>query len=347
MRQEEPRPKPWKDLSASFKKNDWMTTFTVFDWGCKWVAYWLNRWAWIKVLEGVGKMGILFAVIAYIYPGCEERKQATESAKQAAVDARKSRHYVGWQTINSALGKPGNGGRTDALQDLNQDRIQLDGISLSGNVVLVGPLNLTNASMTHADFSDGTYENVNFLSANLDSSKWNNTLSENCNFRSASFWAATFNHSTFVWCDFSNALFQTQFTGDHSEFRVCNFPGAAFPLSILNSVEFFGCNLAYADLTHVFIGVNGFTNTSDTFFCCNLYGAIASPDTIKFVSHQLVAFTNVVSLEKWNYCVTNRTVVFQKGGPTFMNWASNQFSIYYKTNDPQAWLNWKRANVED
>ena len=299
---EEPRPKSWTALSASFKENDWKTPFSVADWACKWVAYWLSRWTLVKVLEYVGKMGILFAVIAYIYPGCEEREHATESAKQAAEDARKSRHYVAWQTINSALGKPGNGGRADALQDLNQDGILLDGVSLSGNVVLVGPLNLTNASMTHADFSDGTYENVNFSGANLDFSKWNNSFSENCNFRSASFWATTFNHSTFVWCDFSNALFQTQFTGDRSEFRVCNFVGAAFPLNIMNSVEFMGCNLAYANLTDVFIGVNGFTNTPDTFFCCNLYGAIASPDVIKFASHQLVAFTNVVSLEMETLC---------------------------------------------
>jgi hypothetical protein len=201
--------------------------------------------------------------------------------------------------------------------------------------------------MTHADLSGGTYENVNFSSDNLDFSKWNNTLSENCNFRSASFWAATFNHSTFVWCDFSNALFQTQFASDRSEFRVCNFAGAAFPLNILNSVSFFACNFAYADLTHVFIGVNGFTNTSDTLFCCNLYGATASPDIIKFARHQLVAFTNIVSLEKWNYCVTNRMLVFQRGGPEFMNWASNEFSIYNKTNNPQAWLDWSRENLQN
>ena len=107
-------------------------------------------------------------------------------------------------------------------------------------------------------------------------------------------------------------------------------------------------NLAYADLTHALIGVNGYTNTADTFFCCNLYGAVASPDTIKFVSHQLVTFTNIVTLEEWRHASTNgAAMLYQRGGSKFMNWASNQFAIYYKTNDPQAWLNWRHTNLEN
>jgi uncharacterized protein YjbI with pentapeptide repeats len=348
MRTEKQKPKSWQETSASFEKDDWKIPFAVFEWGCKWIAYWLSRRSWVEVLEYIGKMGILFAAIAYIYPGCEQRKQATENAKQAAADARISRHYVAWQTINSALGKPGNGGRADALQDLSQDGIPMDGISLSGGVVLIGPLNVSNASMTHADFSDGTYENINFSHSTFDFSKWNKTLSEDCCFQRASFWATTFNNSTFVWCDFSNALFQTQFTGDRSEFRICNFAGAAFPMNWFNSVHFMACNFAYADLTYTSVGVNGYTNTLDTLWCCNLFGATASPDFIKFASHELVTFTNIVSLEEWKHSVTNGAVmVYQRGGPEFMNWASNAFSIYNKTNNPQAWLNWRHANLEN
>jgi hypothetical protein len=300
------------------------------------------------VLEYLAKLTILVSLILWIYPGYKERRQAADSAKQAAADARISRHYVAWQTVNSALGKPGNGGRADALQGLSQDGIPMDGISLAGGVVLIGPANLSKASMTHADFSDGTYENVNFSRANLDFSKWNNTLSEDCNFQSASFWATTFSHSTFVWCDLSNALFQTQFTGDRCEFRICNFAYAAFPMNWFNSVCFMNCNFAYADLRYASVGVNGYTNTSDTLWCCNLFGATASPDFIKFASHQLVTFTNIVSLEKWRHSVTNGAVmIYQRGGPEFMNWASNQFAIYNKTNDPQVWLNWRRANLEN
>jgi uncharacterized protein YjbI with pentapeptide repeats len=246
------------------------------------------------------------------------------------------------------FGQPGNAGRADALQDLSQDGIPLDGISLTGGANLIGPINLSNASMTHADFSDGNYEKVNFPGATLDFSKWNNTYSINCNFQNASFWATTFSHSTFVWCDFSNALFQTQFTSDPSEFRICNFANAAFLPNWFNSVRFVACNFAYADMAYVSVGVNGYTNTSDILWCCNLYGATASPDFIKFTSHQLVTFTNIVSLEKWKHSVTNGVVMrYERGGPEFMNWASNAFSIYNKTNNPQAWLNWRSANLEN
>jgi hypothetical protein len=155
---EKQKPKSWQETSASFEKDDWKLAFVGFEWCCKWVSYWLSRWAFLQVLEYLGKLTILVSLILWIYPGFQQRKQAAESAKQAAADARISRHYVAWQTINSALGKSGNGGRADALQDLSQDEIPLDGISLTGGAVLIGPLNVSKASMTHADFSDGNYE---------------------------------------------------------------------------------------------------------------------------------------------------------------------------------------------
>jgi len=348
MRKDKPKPKSWQEKSAQYNKHARSLVFIRFEWCCEWASFWLGQWAFLEVLEYLGKLTILISLILWIYPGCKERKQATESAKQAAADTRISRHYAAWQTINSAIGKPGNAGRVDALRDLNLDGIQLDGISLAGNVLLVGPLNLTNASMTHADFSDGKYQEVNFSRAQFDFSKWNNTFSENCNFQRTSFWATSFNRATFVWCDFSNALFQTQFTGDRSEFRICNFAGAAFPMNWFNSVYFPACNFAHADFTWTHVGVNGYTNTADTLFCCNLFGAVASPDFIKFASHELVTFTNVTSLDVWRRCVTNGAAMrYQRGGPEFMNWASNSFSIYNKTNDPQAWLNWKHANLEN
>jgi uncharacterized protein YjbI with pentapeptide repeats len=347
MKMERPRPNPLAERIEGLRGTDFRKWLRAFEWICEWASFGLSRWAFLEVLEYIGKLGILIAIVTYFYPGCSERRQAADSARQAATDARISKHYVAWQTINSAMGKPGSGGRADALQDLSRDGVPMDGISLSGGVVLIGPLNLSNAAMTHADFSDGTYEKVSFERANLDFSKWSNSLAEDCNFEGVSFWAATFNHSTFAWCNFDHALLLTQFTGDRSEFRMCNFAGGAFPMNWWNSVSFMWCNLAHADLTSTLVGVNGYTNTSDTLFCCNLFGATASPDLIKWARHQLLAFTNVVSLEKWNYCVTNRMVFFQRGGPEFMNWASNQFSVFNKTNDPQAWLNWSRANLQN
>lgn len=65
----------------------------------------LGRWAFLDVLGHTGRFAILVAVISYIW-GIEGRQ--------------KERHYQAWQVINAAQGKPGSGGRIDALKDLKK-----------------------------------------------------------------------------------------------------------------------------------------------------------------------------------------------------------------------------------
>jgi uncharacterized protein YjbI with pentapeptide repeats len=248
------------------------------------------------------------------------------------------------------LGKPGNAGRNDALEDLNRDSVCLDGISLTGGVVMIGPLNLSNARMEHADFSDGHYEMINFTRAELSMSKWDGVNCSRCDFRGASLWAATFNHSSFELCDFGYTddrklqrpcNFIMQFGGkERSEFRLCSFVGAESPMGMWQNVSFSWCNFALADLAMVAIGTNA------SLFCCNLYGAkTSSPDFIKWAYGQQIAFTNITSLERWHYCITNRMVHYETGGSQFMEWASNQFTTYIKTNNTQAWLDWSKQNL--
>jgi uncharacterized protein YjbI with pentapeptide repeats len=344
------RPKSWKETCASLKEDDYRIAFIGFEWCCEWISCWLSRWAFLEVLEYLGKLTILISLILWIYPGFEERKQATESAKQSAADARKSRHYVAWQTLNSAMGKPGNAGRADALQDLSQDGIPMDGISLSGHVVLLGPLNLANARMASADFSDAQFEKINCSNAEFMMSKWDNAKSIYCDFRGASFWAVTFKDVTFNSCDFGYtdqgktqrpSVFIMQFAGNHSEFMMCNFAGTDSQMGIWNSVSFAWCNFAYAHLGIVHIGTNV------NFEYCNLYGATtSSPDFIKWAYHQPVVFTNIISMQEWYHCVTNR-LDYKAGSPEFMAWASNQFTTFINTNNPQAWLNWSRDNLKN
>ena len=164
MGKEKLRPPPWSEKIKDLRGIDSRFVTRKFEWWCEWALYGLSRWAFLEVLEYVGKLGVLIAIIAFFYPGCKERRQALESAKQTAADARISRHYVAWQTLNSALGKPGNAGRADALRDLSQDGVSMDGISLAGHVVLIGPLDVANAKMERADFSDAEFRNIKFFS---------------------------------------------------------------------------------------------------------------------------------------------------------------------------------------
>lgn len=350
MRKEKPRPQPWAEKIKDLHGIDGRFITRRIEWWCEWASYGLSRWAFLEVLEYIGKLGILIAIITFFYPGCKERRQAVESAKQAAADARISRHYVAWQTLNSAFGKPGNAGRADALRDLSQDGVAMNGISLAGHVVLVGPLNVTNAQMAHADFTDAEFENVNFSHSEFMLSKWDNASSFKCDFRGASFWGVDFKNAHFSLCDFgftgegkNQRLtdFYVNFQSDEiSRFDLCNFSGAVIPMGIWNSAYFEWCNFAYAQIWQPFIG----KNASIEF--CNLYGATtASKDFIKWAYHQRVVFTNVTTLEQWHYCVTNR-LDYQAGSADFMQWASNNFNTYIVTNNPQAWIDWSRENLK-
>jgi uncharacterized protein YjbI with pentapeptide repeats len=89
-----------------------------------------------------------------------------------ASDRVKQRHYQAWQVINTAQGKGGSGGRIEALQELNADKVPLVGADVS-SAFLQG-LNLKGANLLRSDFSSADLRNANlsgvdFTLANLNS----------------------------------------------------------------------------------------------------------------------------------------------------------------------------------
>lgn len=73
-------------------------------------------------------------------------------------DRRKRDQYEAWQVLNSALGKPGNGGRTQALEDLIDSGVDLEGVAAP------------NADLSGVDLSFGKLERANFRRAQLNGS---------------------------------------------------------------------------------------------------------------------------------------------------------------------------------
>jgi hypothetical protein len=102
MGKEKRRPQPWAEKIKDLQGIDSRFITRGIEWGCEWTSYKLSRSAFLEVLEYLGKLGVLIAIVTFFYPGCKDRKQALESAKQAATDARISRHYVAWQTLISS-----------------------------------------------------------------------------------------------------------------------------------------------------------------------------------------------------------------------------------------------------
>jgi uncharacterized protein YjbI with pentapeptide repeats len=81
-------------------------------------------------------------------------------------DRQKRDHYEAWQVINSAMGQPGNGGRTQALEDLNKDGVVLEGVDVS-KADLSG-INLRGANLVRANFIETQLDEANLAGANLD-----------------------------------------------------------------------------------------------------------------------------------------------------------------------------------
>jgi len=157
------RPESWAERRAK-AKHAWTKPFVCFEYGTEWVAYALNRWTFLEVLEYLGSFGVLVAVIFYF----------AESG-----DRLKQKHYQAWQVINSAQGKGGNGGRIEALEELNMDGVPLVGVDLSSAFlqgIRLQKANLVRANLDGADAREAQMqaarvEDASLRSANLRGAK--------------------------------------------------------------------------------------------------------------------------------------------------------------------------------
>src|SRR5947209_8597349 len=158
------RPEPWSERRQRLKRS-WTAPLWAFEWFTEWVAYVLSNWSFLEVLEYLSSFGVLSAVVFYF----------SESG-----DRLKQKHYQAWQVINTAQGRGGNGGRIEALQELNSDRVPLVGIDVSGAFLQgirmlsarlsrcnFGAADLRNSDFDSADMSDANLRGANFRESSL------------------------------------------------------------------------------------------------------------------------------------------------------------------------------------
>src|SRR5258708_13986753 len=155
MRQPRSRPAPWKGTRQR-RARRWLLPFLALEWIWEWVAFALSNWVFLEVLEYLGTFSVLIAVIFYF----------SESG-----DRIKQRHYQAWQVINTAQGKGGSGGRIEALQELNADKVPLVGVDVS-SAFLQG-LRLPNANLLRSDFSSADLRNSALAGGNFPLPKLN------------------------------------------------------------------------------------------------------------------------------------------------------------------------------
>ncbi len=144
------RPAPWNTIKSDFKHR-WMLPLRRLEWIFEWIAYALSRWSFLEVLEYLGSLSVLIGVIFYF----------SESG-----DRIMQRHYQAWQVINTAQGKGGSGGRIEALQELNADKVPLVGVDASA--AFLQGIHLEHANLLRADLSAADLRGSALASAHLD-----------------------------------------------------------------------------------------------------------------------------------------------------------------------------------
>ena len=160
----------------------------AFEWFWEWVASILSNWSFLEALEYLSSFGVLIAVIFYF----------AESG-----DRIKQKHYQAWQVINTAQGKGGNGGRIDALQELNADRIPLVGVDLSG--AFLQGIHLQSAHLSRSNFSTADLRDSDLTSADVSDANLRSANCRGCILRGADLEGADLTDSDLVNADLTGA----------------------------------------------------------------------------------------------------------------------------------------------
>ena len=161
------RPEPWNVRRQGLKRR-WTVPLWAFEWFCEWIAYVLSNWSFLEVLEYLSSFGVLIAVIFYFGESGDRLKQ---------------KHYQAWQVINTAQGKGGNGGRIEALQELNADGISLVGVDVS-SAFLQG-IRLQRASLARSNFSAADLRDSDLTFAGLSDADLRSANLRHCILRGA------------------------------------------------------------------------------------------------------------------------------------------------------------------
>ena len=181
-RERRERPLGWALYRTSTKRR-WMVPFLAIEWMWEWIAHLLSNWAFLEALEYLSSLGVLVAVVFYF----------TESG-----DRLKQKHSQAWQVMNTAQGKGGSGGRIEALQELNHDRVPLVGVDVSG--AFLRGVKLEKAELLRSNFSAADARNGDFAEADLSFSELRSS-----NFRDSRFVKTLLREADCKETDFSGA----------------------------------------------------------------------------------------------------------------------------------------------
>jgi Pentapeptide repeats (8 copies) len=220
------KPAPWKEWRTRVRQA-WALPFAFVEYVMEYVAYALSNWRFLEVLEYLSRFGVLVAVIFYF----------AESG-----DRIKQKHYQAWQVINSAEGKGGNGGRIDALEELNADGVSLVGVNLSA-AFLVG-VNLPKAKLARANFDAADARNADLRGANIVNASLQSANLRDARLQETSFAGSVLDGADLTGADLTNAALDGASLAG-TDLRNTNLQGAKWKsLQSVKNANVFGVNNA-------------------------------------------------------------------------------------------------------
>ena len=201
------RPADWRSCRSKIR-HGWLVPFVAVDWCFDWAAYALSHWSLLEVLEYLGSFSILVAVIFYFGESGDRLKQ---------------KHYQAWQVINTAQGKGGSGGRIEALQELNHDRVPLVGVDVSGaflqGIQLPGA-KMVRSNLNAVDARNSDFHGTDFMGANLQSGNFRRSNLSNAHFQDADLSNADFCSANLSGADLDGATLDSAELGDTDLSRI-------------------------------------------------------------------------------------------------------------------------------
>ena len=180
-----PPPPDWPTFCRNTPRP--LTPLLYTEWLCANAAHYLSRWSFLALLEYLGSLSSRNAVNIWF-------SESNERAQQ--------RHYQAWQVINTAQGKGGNGGRIDALEQLNADKISLTGVDLSD--AFLQNIHLPHAELSRANLASADARDADLHNANLEAANFNTTNLRNANLSGANLANANLENADLTNADLRN-----------------------------------------------------------------------------------------------------------------------------------------------
>jgi len=189
----------------------WKAPLYRFEKSVEKFSQFLDEMDLFRVIGKLTSLSIILGVITFLaeIPQRAER-QATE---------QKRANYEAWQIVRTNQEQTANGGRVDAIQDLNKRNVNLSGLDVE-KAILIG-IDLEGAELVAATFRDGVLFQANLQNANLDGVDFRNVDMRRANLRNTRLWDANFEGANLENVNFAGAeLYQPPRGGP------ANFQGA-------------------------------------------------------------------------------------------------------------------------